>query len=116
MRFCLFGLEQTRVTLCALKFLDEGICMSRTVFCRKYQEELPGLPVPPMPGAIGQDLFENISQKAWQEWQGHQTMLINEKHLNMMDPSAREFLREQMQKFLSNEAFEQAEGYVPPTK
>ena len=90
--------------------------MTRNVFCRKYQEELPGLQVPPMPGAIGQDLYENISDKAWKEWQAHQTMLINEKHLNMMDPTARQFLKEQMEKFFNNGDFEQAEGYVPPTK
>ncbi len=90
--------------------------MTRKVLCRKYQEELPGLAVSPMPGAAGQDLYENVSEKAWKEWQAHQTMLINEKHLNMMDPTARKFLKEQMEKFLSNDDFEQAEGYVPPTK
>ena len=89
--------------------------MTRKVFCRKYQEELPGSAVTPMPGAVGQELFDNVSDKAWKEWQSQQTMLINEKHLNLMDPNARAFLKEQMEKFLSNEDFEQAEGYVPPT-
>jgi Fe-S cluster biosynthesis and repair protein YggX len=89
--------------------------MTRKVFCRKYQEELPGLALPPMPGPAGQDLFENVSDKAWKEWQAQQTMLINEKHLNLMDPEARRFLKEQMENFLANEDFEQAEGYVPPT-
>jgi len=89
--------------------------MSRTVLCRKYQKQLPGLPVPPMPGPQGIDLYENVSAEAWKEWQAQQTMLINEKHLNMMDPEARKFLKEQMEKFLSNEDFEQAEGYVPPS-
>ena len=28
--------------------------MTRTVHCRKYNKELPGLPVPPYPGAKGQ--------------------------------------------------------------
>lgn len=90
--------------------------MSRTVFCRKYQKDLKGLDFPPMPGAAGQDLYDNVSEQAWKEWQSQQTMLINEKHLNMMDPNARKFLQEQMTKFLSNEDFEQAEGYVPPKK
>ena len=66
--------------------------MSRTVFCRKYQEELEGLERAPYPGPIGQDVFDNISKKAWQEWTDHQTMLINEKHLNMMDAESRKFL------------------------
>ena len=67
--------------------------MTRTVKCRKYNEELPGLPRPPYPGAKGQDIFDHISQKAWDEWQKHQTMLINEKRLNMMNAEDRKFLR-----------------------
>lgn len=88
--------------------------MSRSVFCRKYQQELEGLERPPYPGPKGQEIFENVSKQAWQEWLDQQTMLINEKHLNMMDASARTFLNEQMEKFLSGDDFEQAEGYVPP--
>jgi len=88
--------------------------MSRTVFCKKYQQELKGLDMPPMPGPQGQEIYEHVSEKAWKEWQSHQTMIINEKHLNMMDPEARKFLQAQMKKFFENEDFEQAEGYVPP--
>ncbi len=88
--------------------------MSRTVFCRKYQKEMEGLTMPPMPGPKGQDIFENVSKVAWEEWQNQQTMLINEKHLNMMDPASRKFLQEQMEKFFAGDEFEQAEGYVPP--
>ncbi len=87
--------------------------MSRTVFCRKYQEQLPGLPNPPYPGAKGQDIFENVSQKAWQEWQTQQTMLINEKQLSMMNPEHRKYLQAEMDKFLSNQDHDKAEGFVP---
>ena len=89
--------------------------MSRTVFCRKYQEELEGLERAPYPGPLGQKIFETISKKAWQEWTDHQTMLINEKHLNMMDASSRKFLQEEMEKFFAGEDYEKAEGYVPPS-
>ncbi|BBM01479.1 MULTISPECIES: oxidative damage protection protein [Microbulbifer] len=88
--------------------------MSRTVFCRKYQEELEGLDAPPFPGPKGVDIFEHVSKKAWKEWMSHQTMLINEKHLNMMEPSSRAYLSEQMMKFLSGEEYDAADGYVPP--
>ena len=87
--------------------------MSRTVFCRKYQEELEGLDAPPYPGPKGQELYETVSKKAWEEWQSHQTMLINEKGLNMMDAEARKYLQQQLEKFLSGEDFDRAEGYVP---
>lgn len=90
--------------------------MSRTVFCKKYKEELEGLERAPYPGPLGQDIFDNVSKKAWEEWTDHQTMLINEKHLSMMDPASRKFLQEEMQKFLSGEDYAQAEGYVPPSK
>ena len=90
--------------------------MSRMVFCRKYQQELEGLDMPPYPGPKGQDIFEHVSKKAWQEWMSHQTMLINEKRLNMMDMTARTYLQEQMGKFLSGEQYDAADGYVPPSE
>ncbi|WP_020679412.1 oxidative damage protection protein [Marinobacterium rhizophilum] len=89
--------------------------MTRTVFCRKYQQELEGLARPPYPGPKGMDIYEHISKKAWTEWTAHQTLLINEKHLNMMDPSTREFLQQEMDKFMSGDDYAQAEGYVPPS-
>ncbi|HEY9034090.1 MAG TPA: oxidative damage protection protein [Pseudomonadales bacterium] len=88
--------------------------MSRTVFCRKYQQTLPGLDQPPFPGPKGQDIFEHISRQAWQDWQQHQTMLINEKKLSMMDPAARRYLQEQQERFFAGESVDAADGYVPP--
>ena len=88
--------------------------MARTVVCRKYGKEMEGLEQPPFPGAKGQELYETVSRQAWQEWLEHQTMLINEKHLNVMDPDAKRYLDEQRDRFLDNEPFDRAEGYVPP--
>jgi len=90
--------------------------MSRTVFCKKYQQELEGLAVAPLPGAKGQEIFDTISQKAWHEWMQHQTMLINEKHLNTMDLTDRTYLKEQMDKFFAGDDYDQADGYVPPSE
>ena len=87
--------------------------MSRIVFCRKFQQDLPGLMAAPYPGDKGQELFMNVSQKAWSEWQSHQTMLINEKQLSMANAEHRKYLQDQMDKFLSGADFDRAEGYVP---
>ena len=54
-----------------------------------------------------------MSAQAWNEWQDLQTMLINERHLNMMDKEARKYLNEQRDNFLSGEEVDRAEGYVP---
>ena len=90
--------------------------MSNTVFCRKYQKDMEALAKPPFPGPKGQEILENISAQAWKEWTQHQTMLINEKQLSMMDPEARKFLQEQQDKFFAGSDYEQVEGYVPPEK
>ena len=87
--------------------------MPRTVLCKKYQQQLEGLDTPPYPGAKGQDIFDNVSKQAWQEWQAHQTMLINERQLNMRDTEARSFLQQEMDKFLSGEDYAKADGYIP---
>lgn len=89
--------------------------MSRTVHCRKYNEDLPGLDRPPYPGAKGEAIYNEVSKKAWDDWQKHQTMLINERRLNMMNSEDRKFLQAEMDKFLSGEEYAQAEGYVPPS-
>lgn len=90
--------------------------MARMVFCRKYKEELEGLDLPPMPGEKGQDILNNVSKKAWSEWMAHQTTLINEKRLNLMDLTDRAYLDEQREKFFSGEEVDQAEGYIPPSE
>ena len=88
--------------------------MTRTVFCKRHQQELPGLAAPPFPGPKGQEIFETISQAASDDWQAHQTMLINEKHLNMMDKAARKYLTEQRDRFFEGDQVDEAEGYLAP--
>ncbi|MDA8786516.1 oxidative damage protection protein [Porticoccaceae bacterium] len=90
--------------------------MARMVLCRKLKQELPGLDTPPFPGPKGEEIFNNISKQAWADWMTHQTTLINEMRLNMMDLTARTYLSEQREKFFAGEQVDQAEGYVPPTE
>ncbi|MDC0404385.1 oxidative damage protection protein [Porticoccaceae bacterium] len=90
--------------------------MARTVMCKKLKRELPALDQPPFPGPKGEDVFNNVSKEAWQLWMAHQTTLINEMRLNMMDMTARTYLAEQRDKFFSGEEVDQAEGYVAPSE
>ncbi|GAA6144652.1 MAG: oxidative damage protection protein [Thalassolituus sp.] len=87
--------------------------MTNTVQCQKYGEELPAMTAPPFPGPAGERIMASVSAKAWEEWLEHQKRLINEKHLNVMDPEARKYLTEQREKFLSGDDYDLAEGYVP---
>ena len=90
--------------------------MTRMVFCRKLQKDMEGMAFAPFPGPKGQELLETVSREAWQQWLKHQTMLINENHLNVMDPAAQKFLAEQREKFLDNADYERPKGWVPEKK
>ena len=83
------------------------------VFCRKYQTNLPKLPNPPFPNPKGEEIQNTISAKAWGEWIELQTMLINEKHLSMIDPDAKKYINEQREKFFDNEDYDKPVSYTP---
>lgn len=88
--------------------------MSRMVQCVKLHKEAPGLNAPPYPGALGKRIFENVSQEAWQQWLRHQTMLINEYRLSPIEPKARKFLEEEMEKFFFGAGSSAPDQYTPP--
>jgi Fe-S cluster biosynthesis and repair protein YggX len=87
--------------------------MTRMVQCVKLKREAEGLERQPYPGELGERIFENVSKQAWQDWLRQQTMLINEYRLSPMDPKARTFLKEQMEKFFFGEGAELPPDYKP---
>ena len=87
--------------------------MSRTVQCVLLKTEAEGLAKPPYPGPLGQRIFDNVSKEAWQRWLGHQTMLINEYRLSPIEPKARQFLEQEMEKFFFGEGSERPPDYKP---
>ena len=89
--------------------------MSRTIFCTFLQREADGQDFQLYPGELGKRIFNEISKEAWQQWMSKQTMLINERRLNMMNAEDRKFLQQEMDKFLSGEDYAKADGYVPPS-
>ncbi len=88
--------------------------MTRMVHCVKLGKEAPGLDRPTYPGELGQKIYDNVSQEAWQMWLRHQTMLINENRLTPFEPKARKFLEAEMEKFFFGEGSQAPEGFVPP--
>jgi Fe-S cluster biosynthesis and repair protein YggX len=88
--------------------------MSRTIHCQLLDREAEGLDKPPYPGELGQRIYENISKEAWQQWLRHQTMLINEYRLSPVEPKARKFLLEEMEKFLFGSGSEKPDDFVEP--
>ncbi len=88
--------------------------MARMVHCVKLGKEAEGLDRPTYPGELGKRIYENVSKEAWQQWLRQQTMLINEYRLSPIEPKAREFLEQQMEKFFFGEGADTPPDYVPP--
>jgi Fe-S cluster biosynthesis and repair protein YggX len=90
--------------------------MARRVHCVKLGKEAEGLPYVTYPGELGKRIYDNVSQEAWQMWLKHQTMLINENRLSPIEPRARKFLEQEMEKYFFGEGSALPEGYVDPSK
>jgi Fe-S cluster biosynthesis and repair protein YggX len=90
--------------------------VSRIIDCVKLKKPSEGLATPPYPGELGKKIYESVSREAWQLWIAHQTMLINEYRLSMVDAKARDFLKVEMEKFLFGEGSDNPAGFVPPVK
>lgn len=87
--------------------------MTRMVKCVKLGRELPGLEKRVYPGELGQRIFDNVSQEAWNMWLEHQVLLINHNGLVLADPSHRQFLEQQMEEFFFGVGAQMPEGWTP---
>lgn len=90
--------------------------MSRTIFCTFLQRDAEGRDFQLYPGDVGKRIYNEISKEARGEWMKKQTMLINEKKLNMMNVDDRKLLEEEMIKFLFEGHDVHIEGYTPPSE
>jgi Fe-S cluster biosynthesis and repair protein YggX len=90
--------------------------VTRTVHCIKLGVDAEGLDKPPMPGALGARIFDNVSKQAWREWIDHQTRLINEYRLVLADAEARKFLSTELEKFFFGGGELAKTSFVPPPK
>ena len=86
--------------------------MTHTVHCVKLGRQAEALDRPPYPGELGQRLYQNVSKEGWQLWLRHQTMLINEYRLSVVDPQTRKMLEQEMEKFFFGEGSDKPEGYT----
>ena len=86
----------------------------RIVKCAKLGRELPGVRRKPFSDELGQKIFDNISEEAWQMWVKHMTMLVNEYKLSLANSDAQKFLKEQCESFFFGEGSALPPDYKPP--
>jgi len=87
----------------------------RTVFCAKLKQQLPGLPEPPFDSDLGNKIYQQVSQQAWNQWMEHCKMLLNEYRLNPARKQDQEVIVQQMEMFFFGEGAAPPKEYVPPT-
>jgi Fe-S cluster biosynthesis and repair protein YggX len=85
----------------------------RKVKCVKFQKELPGLDMPPWPGALGQRIFENVSAEAWKMWEERMKMILNEYRLMPWQKEAQDLVAKQMEDFFFGEEAALPPGFMP---
>src|SRR5215831_2303157 len=96
---------------------DNGeICMAHMVHCVKLGREAEGLDEPPFDNDLGQKIYNNVSKLAWEQWQEHMKMLLNEYRLQPWKKEHQEFIVQQMEAYFFGEGSEKPKEYVPPTQ
>lgn len=90
--------------------------MSRTIYCTFLKREAEEQDFQFYPGELGKRIYDNISKEVWAQWQAKQTMLINEKKLNMMNVDDRKVLEQEMINFLFEGQDVHIQGYTPPSE
>ncbi len=86
----------------------------RMIHCVKLDREAPGLPRAPLPGDLGQKVYENVSQEGWDMFREYFTMVLNEQRLDLMDDSTDAIFINCVEDFFFGEGGKMPEGYVPP--
>jgi Fe-S cluster biosynthesis and repair protein YggX len=92
---------------------DSGI---RTVFCVKLHQDLPGLDAPPWPGPLGQRIYEQVSQDAWDLWEERMKMILNEYRLLPFQKEAQDLIAKHMEEYFFGADAALPPGYVPEKK
>ncbi|MHB8455378.1 MAG: oxidative damage protection protein [Acidiferrobacterales bacterium] len=77
--------------------------MARIVYCQVLKREAEGIDRPPHPGALGERIFQNVSQEGWNKWLQRLATIINENHLSTADPGSIEVIEQHMVGFLFGE-------------
>lgn len=88
----------------------------RIVHCIKLKKDLPGLKRPPVPGELGQKIYENVSQEAFKMFLEHFKMIVNEYRLDLSSPNTDSIFLEQMEEYFFGKGGTTPEQYKPVNK
>lgn len=87
----------------------------RMVLCRKLGKELPGLKRIPFRNELGQRLYNEVSQEAWDTWLKESVKFINTYRVDLASNEGQKFMVKQTAIYFGYEEGETAQtAWVPP--
>jgi Fe-S cluster biosynthesis and repair protein YggX len=90
--------------------------MAHQVFCVKLNKEAEGLEEPPFDSELGQKIYKNVSAEAWNQWQEHMKMLLNEYRLQPWKKDHQDFIVQQMEQYFFGGGGEKPKDFVPQSQ
>jgi Fe-S cluster biosynthesis and repair protein YggX len=85
------------------------------VLCRKLGKELPGLKRIPFRNELGQRLYNEVSQEAWDTWLKESVTFINTYRVDLASNEGQKFMVKQTAIYFGYEEGETAQtAWVPP--
>jgi Fe-S cluster biosynthesis and repair protein YggX len=85
----------------------------RIVHCVKLDRDLPGLEAPPWPGPLGQRIYEQVSEEAWEMWEERMKMILNEYRLLPFQKQAQQLVATHMEEFFFGTTSAPPPQFVP---
>jgi len=86
----------------------------RIVRCIKLHQDLPGLERPPLPGELGEQIYENVSKQAFKMFAEHFKMIVNEYRLDLSSPATDKVYEDQLRDYFFGEGMKLPDEFVPP--
>ena len=88
----------------------------RIVHCIKLKKDLPGLDRPPVPGELGQKVFDKVSKEGFKMFLDYFKMIVNEYRLDLSNPETDKIFLDQMQEYLFGTGGELPKEFTPESK
>ncbi|MBM4157265.1 MAG: oxidative damage protection protein [Ignavibacteria bacterium] len=85
----------------------------RIVHCVKLNKDLPGLDKPPIPGDLGQKIYDNISKEAFKMFLEYFKMIINEYRIDLNSQESDKIFEQHIKDYFFGGGGKLPEEYVP---
>ncbi len=86
----------------------------RIVHCIKLNKDLPGLDRIPVPGELGQKVFDNVSKEGFKLFLDYFKMIVNEYKLDLANPATDKIFLDQLNEFFFGKGGKVPDEYVKP--